>query len=427
MITGNPHLARAEILLQQSRHDLAEEHLRLALVENPELAIAHAWLALCHTKAERYTEATREAQQAIGLDPEEPYHHYVLACVYTDRHMPREAMAAVNEALRLDPGRPQFWGLLAALHLDQKRHREALAAAEKGLEIDPEDVMCLNARAAALRGLGRKEAAVDVMQAALARDPEDAQSHANLGWTLLHQGKPRQAMEHFREALRLRPDMDSARAGIVEAMKARWLIYRVFLAYFLFMSRLSGRAQWGIMLGGYFGHQLLRQAARSAPALQPWVLPITIAYVAFALGTWLSVPLFNLLLRTSRFGRLALSREQTIAANALGIVILLPAIAAGIGWGMNVEAAKLATWLWLALIAPVAAAGLCRAGLPRRLMAGYCVLLAVGSLMLLGAEYFGGKPVRGLASLALLPYVWMCLLSPLAVNIINSLPRAPKR
>ena len=40
-------------------------------------------------------------------------------------------------------------------------------------------------------------------------------------WALIEQGEHEQAMEHFREALRLNPQLDWARQGIVEAMKAR--------------------------------------------------------------------------------------------------------------------------------------------------------------------------------------------------------------
>src|SRR5690606_21011372 len=125
-------------------------------------------------------------------------------------------------------------------------------------------------------------------------------SHANMGWTLLHQGQPRRAAEHFREALRLDPTSDWARSGIVEAMKARSPIYRVFLAYFLFMSRLSSGAQWGILIGGYAGYQTVRTIGRTHPALAPYLQPLIVAYVVFALGTIVAIPLFNLLLFTDR-------------------------------------------------------------------------------------------------------------------------------
>src|SRR5947199_251490 len=92
------------------------------------------------------------------------------------------------------------------------------------------------------------KAATAEAHVAIGLSPEDADSHANQGWTLLHASEPRRAMEHFREALRLEPNHQWARAGIVEALKARVFLYRWLLAYFLWMARLSGRAQWGILL-----------------------------------------------------------------------------------------------------------------------------------------------------------------------------------
>src|SRR5262249_14726907 len=160
---------------------------------------------------------------------------------------------------------PAYWGHLGALHHDAKRFRDALAAAERGLRLDPESPLCTNIRAMALRGLGRKEDAGDAVAAALSRNPEDAASHANMGWNLLHQGKPKPALDHFREALRLRPDMEWARNGVVEALKARWLLYRLILKYFLFMSRLKGRVQWFILIGGYLAYQVVRSISSSNP------------------------------------------------------------------------------------------------------------------------------------------------------------------
>ena len=55
---------------------------------------------------------------------------------------------------------------------------------------------------------------------ALGRNPENAHTNANQGWSLLHGGQPGKALEHFREALRLDPDLEFARAGMVEALKA---------------------------------------------------------------------------------------------------------------------------------------------------------------------------------------------------------------
>ena len=180
------------------------------------------------------------------------------------------------------------------------------------MSIDPQHAGCVNLRAIALVRLGRKAEAAQTIDAALSRDPHNAVTHANQGWALLHQGQHRQALEHFRQgAMRINPELDWARAGMVEALKARHLIYRLMLRYFLWMSRLNRRAQWGLVVGAYLAYQVLIWAGRAEPRLRPIVWPLAIGYVAFVYLTWIAMPLFDLLLRLNRFGRHAVSRPAS--------------------------------------------------------------------------------------------------------------------
>ena len=150
-----------------------------------------------------------------------------------------------------------------------------------------------------------------------------------MGWSFLEKSQPAKALEHFREALRLEPESDWARRGIVEAMKARYFLYRIVLGWFLWMLRLPSRTQWGILIGAFVGYQVLRNLAAGQPQLKPFVAPLLIAYVAFALMTWMAAPLFNLLLRLNRFGRLALTREQIITSNWVGLCVLVAVLSLG--------------------------------------------------------------------------------------------------
>jgi Tfp pilus assembly protein PilF len=319
--------ARAMLLYDQGRYDLAEEQTRHWLLDDPDDAHAHALLALCLLKRQDWGQSLREVTEAVRLGPDMAYTHYVAGHVLlaADRHA--QALNAATIAIRLDSGIPAHHALVASIHLGKRRWRDALSAAETGLAIDPEHVECNNARAMALVKLGRRDEAGSTMRRTLALDPEDAFSHTNQGWTLLHDRKPDEAMRHFREALRIDPSLDWARAGIVEALKARNFIYRWMLAYFLFMSRLGHRAQWGILIGGYVGSRILSQLGETHPSLQPYTFPVVIAYVCFAILSWLAYPLFNLMLRINRMGRLALSAEQRIAANWVGGVLLIALLA----------------------------------------------------------------------------------------------------
>ena len=91
----------------------------------------------------------------------------------------------------------------------------------------------------ALTHLGRRGEAGTAIDTALARDPKNALTHANRGWTLLHGGDHARALEHFREALRLDPELAWARRGIVETLSARGPVIRLLLRYFLWMQRIA--------------------------------------------------------------------------------------------------------------------------------------------------------------------------------------------
>jgi tetratricopeptide (TPR) repeat protein len=316
---------RGIVLFNQNRHDLADREFRQELAESPDNELAHAFLALCLLEQNRKDEALREADEAIRLDPGTAFCHYVRGRVLCNQDRLKDAGAAAQEAIQLDPSVADYPGLLASIEIGRSRWEAALAAADRGLALDPEHNMCINLRALALVQLGRKAEADQTLGSALANDPENALTHANQGWALLHRGDHQRALEHFREALRIDPELEWARAGIVEALKARHLIYRQMLRFFLWMGRQTRVAQWVVVLGFIFGRQALASLARANPALAPFVIPILVLSFAFLMLTWISSPLFNLALRFNRFGRLALSREQRIASSWIGGCFLVAA------------------------------------------------------------------------------------------------------
>ena len=305
------------------------------------------------------------------------------------------ALAAIREAIRLDSTDADFFSLLSGIHFDEKHWQDALNAAEQGLQFDAEHVGCTNLRAMAMVKLGRRAEAGATIDAALAKAPENAVTHANQGWTYLEKGEPKKALEHFREALRLDPENDWARHGIVEALKARNIIYAVMLKYFFWMSKLSSGAQWGIILGGYFGNRLLGSMAQSNPELAPWVLPVRILYIAFVVLTWTAYPIFNLLLRLNRFGRLALTPEQTVESNWVGAAFLLALLSLGgclmMGFG--------SPWLMsLAvfglLLLPLCGLFRCSVGWPRNVMLAVVIgmtLLGLVAIAILWQAYLGDE------------------------------------
>ena len=321
------YLQRGELLIEQSRFKQAEEELRKGLLEEPENAYAHSLLAISLSEQNQLDAALQEAQQAVSLAPDWAYSQYVLALIYFDRSDLNRAETAVKDAIRINPEDERCYALLSNIHLNRKEWQAALATAEAGLEIASEDIQCTNLRAMALVKLGRKEEAGATIDAALANAPDNALTNANQGWTLLEQGQHEKAMTHFREALRLDPTLNWAREGIVEALKARNPIYRFMLGYFFRMSRLRGRTQWLIIIGAYFFIQLLNNVSAKYPAVSPFVTPLILVYLAFVFLSWTAEPLFDLLLRLNKFGRLALSEKQINASNWVGGFMLAAILA----------------------------------------------------------------------------------------------------
>jgi tetratricopeptide (TPR) repeat protein len=360
---------------------MAEAELRLALAQDSQDSELHSLLAYCLSQTKNFENAEAEARTAVGLAPDRAASHRVLGIVLADRHKYAAAAAAVEQAVALDPSDVETFGTMARVRYAQEDWPAMLAASEMGLAIDPEHTRCNNLRAIALIKLGRRAEAGETLDAALARNPEDALTHANVGWSMLESGKQEQALDHFREALTFNPSMEWSRAGIVESLKSRNIVYRWLLRYFLFMSRMSPRARWGIIVGAFVLQRILASYSEDHPGAAPYCLPFLIVYGAFALLTWLGAPLFNLLLFTDKLGRRALSPDQRTQAILVGLVLLTAAalaIATIFLNGAELSFLGYRSALYLAVVSiPIAAVFACRSGWPRRTMLTAAAVLAL--------------------------------------------------
>lgn len=320
------HVERARFLLDQERYAPAEAELRRHILAEPDDATAHAMLALALSGQQKQREAVESARRAIALAPTFAYAHYVLAWVQLRQERLDEAESAIEEAIRLDPEDADYFAVLSGVKLERRRWQEALEAAETGLYFEPEHVNCINLRAMALNQLGRGDEAAVAVEGALGVEPENAFTHANRGWQEVHRGNYEQAMSHFREALRFDAELEWAREGVVEVLKARNPVYRVMLRYFLWSSRLSSGATWALLIGFFIFTRLIRAAMKAKPELAPFLMPLYGLYLAFVLMTWIARPLFDLMLRLDPVGRVALSKKQISASNWVGGAILVAVI-----------------------------------------------------------------------------------------------------
>jgi tetratricopeptide (TPR) repeat protein len=382
------HLSRAQLLLAQSRPAEAERELLLALAGQPDDPYALALLALSRSDQRKGPEALDAVRQAIGLAPDQAYFHYVHAITLHRLDRDEDARHAIDEALRLDPSDADHFSLLASIELARRNWPSALDAAEQALALNPEHINAANLRAMALVRLGRKEEATATVDFALHRSPDNAFSHANQGWNCLHRNEPKKAQEHFREALRLEPDLEYARQGMLEALKARNPLYRGMLAYFLWMGRLSGKLQWAFIIGMFFANRAIRSFAESQPQLGWFLWPLLGVFIGFVYLTWTAGPMFNLLLRLDRFGRHVLSRDQRIATNWFGAT-LLSALAGLTWWLVRDDDLGLLGLVFFATLSICLAATFAHAGRSRHILAWSTAALAILGLSTIGLLVLG--------------------------------------
>jgi len=333
-------LEKARTLMELRRFPEATRQLETLLATEPEHGEAQALLTACLLETKDYRRADEAANRLLALWPDDDLAHYYKALSLSHLDQSAAAEAALRRAIELDPYVAGYFGLMAAFEADKAAWPKALEWADEGLSIDPENSTCLNLRTQALTKLGRLDEMHTNIADTLSAHPDDAFTHANAGWSLLERAQADQARTHFAEALRLNPDFEYARSGMVEAMKARNPIYRLFLNYQFWLARHTGAVQWTVVILFVLGRRVVRVLAQDFPVL--WVLYGLLVFVAYL--SWIIEPVGNLFLRFDRLGRHALNEAETRAANLAAV---------GLGGGLVFAVAGLLTgitdWYLVAL------------------------------------------------------------------------------
>jgi tetratricopeptide (TPR) repeat protein len=320
---------RVELLLQQERYEDAEGILQDLLKNDPDDAVVLSFLAEVKLQADDYLTAHHFIDQSLGITPNNPALHHLKARILIQENRFKEAIDFIEEAIQLDPEDADYHALKALILLQQKKFQESLDAADQALELDAENLLALNMRTSALQKLDRKEDAFITIEGALKEDPNNSFTHANYGWNLLETGDHKKALEHFKQSLQQNPGNEYAQQGMIQAIKAGNLIYRLFLKYSFFMANLTSKYQWGVIIGFFVGVRLLRGLAASNEAMRPFLIPLIILLSLVAFSTWIITPVSNLLFRLHPYGKYMLDKQEIKSANLVGISLLLAVIGFG--------------------------------------------------------------------------------------------------
>ena len=317
-----PQVLRGLQLKDLGRYADAEKILKeaLALEPNDDFTLHH--LAACQLhQPRRERDALATIDSAIALEPNDADHHVLRSYILSSLDRAKDGLAAAQTALGLDPQHSGAFTAEAQAHLHMEQWPRAEQAARQALALDADNAAAANQLAHALRLQNKLAENATHLAGMLARDPEDAYTHANAGWAALQRGEHRVAEGHFREALRLDPDFESARDGLLTSFRARSPIYRAYLSYCFFMQRLSSGSRWAMILGLYFGVKVARYI--------PGGFILVALYMLFVLWVWVAKPVGNFFLLFDPFARYALrpaeKREAAVVAGCLlaGIATLV--------------------------------------------------------------------------------------------------------
>ena len=317
---GHDWLERGIVLTEPGRPRDAEQAFREALREDPDDAFTHALLALVLNELDRPKEAVESAESAIALAPDFALPHAARAQALLALERYEQAERSAREALRIDSEDAQGHVLLAAILAGRGRWQEAAAATEKALQLDPESPNARGFHAFVLARADRSQGTGDEWQGdaarALAAAPDSAVAHMLSGHAYLVRGHEDEALERFREALRLDPESEGAQAGLAAALKATHPLFKPFFRFFMWQEGLSTGWKIGIIVGPLIVLRALRLEADN-----PFVLTLIAAWILFVALTWASVPLANLALRFSRVGRSVLPAEEKRSSSAFLVLI----------------------------------------------------------------------------------------------------------
>jgi tetratricopeptide (TPR) repeat protein len=314
-------LDRANLLLEQGRINDCINHLKKALEADPENSSALALYGRCFFAKHQYDEGIETIQRAISLNPDNAYYFYLLGFGYYKKDIFFAAKDNLNKAIHLDPYAAEFFGLLSYVYLEEKDFNRALEKSNEGLQIEAENITCLNARSRALTKLNKKNEARETMKTALQNDPDNEFTHATVGWNLLERGVNKEAATHFREALRIDPDLGSAKTGLKEALKSKIPPYKWLLQYSFWLHNKGKNFRWAFVIFIYIGVRIVITLSQTNSEFKPIGILIAGCYFTFIAISWVINPVANLFLFFHPQGKYALDHREKW--NAIGFLICI--------------------------------------------------------------------------------------------------------
>lgn len=150
--------------------------------------------------------AQKQKEEKLTEDAE---YHYKMASAYFDSHEVPLAIKELTEALELDPNHKEAHYLMGFIYHGRRDYPKAIRHYRAALKTDPQYHFARNNLGTVYLATERWPEAAEQFEKLLEEPlyPTPELAHNNLGWALYQRGKHKRALEHFKMAVFLKPQM----------------------------------------------------------------------------------------------------------------------------------------------------------------------------------------------------------------------------
>lgn len=215
---GYSNLAVA--LEMQGRYVEAIEACTQALEIRPNYPEALINLGNLKVRLGDLVSAVEAYAKVIELSPENPTAHANMSVALLRLDQPETAETCARQALAFNSNYPEALNALGNALVAQARFGEAIEVFDQVLVERPGSFEAAINRAAALHKSGDSTAAIAAYKVAIVDGKAPGEIFIGLGVTLLSEGKVEDAVQAFRDALRVKPGMGEAYYNLASALGA---------------------------------------------------------------------------------------------------------------------------------------------------------------------------------------------------------------
>ena len=218
--------------------------------------VAQLQLAVQHQRNHRFAEAEQLYHQVLEKQPDHPEALYGLGTLSIEMEQPQIAEQWLSTASQVQPDSVKIWFSLGNLRFSQSQWYQAQEAYQKAIALRPDAAPIYNNLGYALQQQGLFDQAIAYYQKCLEIQPNCAEADVNLGNALQVQGKlppekqvyyaqlnhklglarkkagdMKMAVDYYRKALTIKPDLVEAHYNLGEVLQEQGELSEALACY----------------------------------------------------------------------------------------------------------------------------------------------------------------------------------------------------